>query len=150
MRHGTGQRERRRGQSVVEMAIIVPLLFVLFLGILDFARVFYNAMTITHAAREGAQYGAQNDITSKDFDGMKQAALATANDIPGSGITADAQQFCKCSSGDTVDCITGVCPEGVPQVFVQVTVEKVFTTLFPYPGVPHTTDLRRQATIRVQ
>jgi len=37
-----------------------------------------------------------------------------------------------------------------PQVFVQVTVDKVFTTLFPYPGLPSTADLNRIATMRVQ
>ena len=135
---------------MVEMALVVPLLFLLFLGVLDFARVYYTAMAMTHAAREGAQYGAQNDTTSSDIPGMKQAALDTARDVDVSGVTADARQYCECNDGTTVDCITGTCPEGVQQVYVEVTVDKTFATLFPYPGIPHTTDLKRQATMRVQ
>ena len=39
---------------------------------------------------------------------------------------------------------------GVPQVYVRVTAQKTFTTLFPYPGIPKTTNLNRQATVRLQ
>src|SRR3989442_485070 len=46
-RHGT----RPRGQALVEFALISPLSFLLFIGCLDFGRVFYSAMAITHAAR---------------------------------------------------------------------------------------------------
>ncbi len=146
MRHGEGKAER--GTAFIEMALVLPLLFVLFIGVLDFGRVYYTAIAISHAARAGAQYGAQSNITSSDIPGMKQAALAAANDV--SGVTTDARQFCQCASGASVDCTLGTCPEGVQQVYVEVTVDKVFTTLFPYPGIPQTTDLTRQATIRVQ
>jgi len=37
----------------VEFALISPLSFLLFIGCLDFGRVFYSAMAITHAARAG-------------------------------------------------------------------------------------------------
>src|SRR5438876_10937411 len=75
-RHG----RRPRGQALVEFALISPLSFLLFIGCLDFGRVFYSAMAITHAARAGAQYGAQNNDTSGDFDGMTQAALAARSE----------------------------------------------------------------------
>ena len=35
-------------------------------------------------------------------------------------------------------------------LLVQVTAQKTFTTLFPYPGIPSTTNLNRKATIRLQ
>jgi Flp pilus assembly protein TadG len=148
MGHGERRAARRRGTALIEMALTAPIFFLLFIGVLDFGRVYYTAMTVTHAARAGAQYGAQNDITSTDIPGMKQAALDAANDV--SGVTADARLFCKCASGATVDCIVDTCPEGVQQVYVEVTVSKTFTTLFPYPGIPTTTNLTRQARIRVQ
>ena len=144
-RHG----RRPRGQALVEFALISPLSFLLFIGCLDFGRVFYSAMTITHAARAGAQYGAQNNNTSGDFGGMTQAALDSAGDL--TGVTVTPERFCLCADGSSVDCITGVCnPEGVPQVYVRVTAQKTFTTLFPYPGIPGTTNLNRQATVRLQ
>jgi Flp pilus assembly protein TadG len=139
---------RHRGQAVTEFAVISPLAFLLFIGCLDFGRVFYNTMAVTHAARAGAQYGAQSNIFSGDNAGMTQAALAAAGDVQGLNVTPG--RFCQCANGSTVDCITGTCTEGAPQLFVQVTAQTTFTTLFPYPGVPRTTNLSRQATIRLQ
>ena len=148
MRHGERQAGRRRGTALIEMALTAPILFLLFIGVLDFGRVYYTAMALTQAARAGVQYGAQNDGTSTDIDGMKKAALDAAGDV--AGITADALQFCQCASGASVDCVFGTCPEGAQQVYVQVTVTRVFSTLFPYPGIPQTTTLVRQASVRVQ
>ncbi len=49
---------KEKGQSLVELAIILPLLLLILLGIIDFGRVFYSYVTITNASREGARYGA--------------------------------------------------------------------------------------------
>lgn len=49
--------KRAEGQSLVELAIILPVLMVILLGIIDFGRVFYAYVTITNASREGARYG---------------------------------------------------------------------------------------------
>src|SRR5947208_15262826 len=102
-RHGT----RPRGQALVEFALFSPLSFLLFIGCLDFGRVFYSAMAITHAARAGTQYGAQNNDTSGDFDGMTQAALAAAGDLTGD--TVSAERFGLCADGRQMNCINGAC-----------------------------------------
>jgi Flp pilus assembly protein TadG len=44
-----------RGQSLVEMALVLPLLLLLLAGIIDFGRAFNNYIIITNAAREGAR-----------------------------------------------------------------------------------------------
>lgn len=44
------------GQSLVELALVTPLLFLLMLGILDFARIFFSYVTVSNAARTGARY----------------------------------------------------------------------------------------------
>ena len=36
------------------------------------------------------------------------------------------------------------------EVYVEVTVDKVFNTILRYPGIPQTVDVTRQVTIRVQ
>ena len=150
MRQGGGRRERSPGQAIVEMAIVLPVLLLLFVGVVDFGRVYYTTMTVAHAARAGAQYGAQNNATSSDTAGIMQAGLAAAGDVP--GVTVGARQFCQCESGATVDCILDptTCPEGVPQVYVEVTADKVFTTILNYPGIPSTSDVTRRVTLRVQ
>ena len=49
-RHG----RRSRGQSLVEFALVLPLLFAMFAAVLDLGRVFYATITLNNAAREGA------------------------------------------------------------------------------------------------
>ena len=46
---------RRSGQSLVEMALVLPMLAVLTFGLLDFGRAYYYQVSITNAAREGAR-----------------------------------------------------------------------------------------------
>jgi Flp pilus assembly protein TadG len=45
-----------RGQSLVEFAIILPILLLVILGAMDFARMFTTKIVLTNAAREGASY----------------------------------------------------------------------------------------------
>jgi Flp pilus assembly protein TadG len=51
---------RERGQSTVELALIVPIILWIALGIVDLGRVFYTYTAATNAAREGARYYAMN------------------------------------------------------------------------------------------
>lgn len=48
-------RLSRRGQSLVEFALILPMLIVLLLGIADFGRVFQAGITLEASARNGAE-----------------------------------------------------------------------------------------------
>ncbi|MDP4092184.1 MAG: TadE/TadG family type IV pilus assembly protein [Bacillota bacterium] len=45
----------QKGQSLVEMALILPILLILVMGIIDFGLLFGNYMTIDNASREGAR-----------------------------------------------------------------------------------------------
>ena len=44
-----------RGQSLVEFALVLPVLLLLLLGILEFGWLFNGQITLTSAAREGAR-----------------------------------------------------------------------------------------------
>ena len=48
---------RENGQALVEMALILPILILLFWGIVEFGRLGHSYLTVTHAAREGARLG---------------------------------------------------------------------------------------------
>lgn len=57
----TGRRRDRSGesgQSVVEMALILPVFLLLLLGLLEFGMAFDHLISLSYATREGARTGA--------------------------------------------------------------------------------------------
>jgi Flp pilus assembly protein TadG len=54
-----GSKGRSRGQALVELALVTPVLMVLLLGAVDLGRLFYAKITVTNAAREGAMMAAK-------------------------------------------------------------------------------------------
>ena len=46
-----------RGQSLVEFALLLPIMLLIFMMVLDLGRAFYYYSVIQNAAREGARYG---------------------------------------------------------------------------------------------
>ena len=52
-------RRRTKGQSLVEMALLLPLMLVVLFGIIDFGWYVYNYATIYMATRDGAEKGSQ-------------------------------------------------------------------------------------------
>ena len=49
-----------RGQSLVEFALVLPILLLLLGGAIDLGRLFYAQVSISNAAKEGAFYGSTN------------------------------------------------------------------------------------------
>lgn len=82
---------RRRGQTLVEFALIVPIILLLVLGLIDFARVFQAYLTLQNAAREAGRYAVTGrhmrvaDGDPYDFDrktSIKMAAHRVFYGIP--------------------------------------------------------------------
>ena len=46
-----------KGQAIVELAYVLPLLVAIVLGIIEFGVLFYDQAVLTNAAREGARVG---------------------------------------------------------------------------------------------
>lgn len=53
----------RRGQSIVEFAMVVPVMLAVLMGILEFGWLAKNTMTLSSAAREGARAAAVGKTT---------------------------------------------------------------------------------------
>lgn len=54
---------RQHGQSAVEMALVLPLLLMLLLGMIVAVFMFYSYIQVTNAAREGARAGSVYRMT---------------------------------------------------------------------------------------
>ncbi|MDX1449910.1 MAG: TadE/TadG family type IV pilus assembly protein [Acidimicrobiia bacterium] len=101
MRHApvTSATEPRgeRGASLVEFAILAPLLVLLILGIVEFGWIFGQFNDVRHGAREGARFAA--------VDGGNNAAIRTrvceAMEGLGAGITALTVQLDPDPDADT-------------------------------------------------
>jgi hypothetical protein len=85
---------RRRGQSLVELALALPVLLLLMLGTIDLGRMFFNYIELRNAVREGAAYlarnptdtaGAWSRVTS--HGGLVASAVPDPAPTAGSGCT---------------------------------------------------------------
>lgn len=82
-------RLRSRGQSLTELALILPVLLVIVLVGIDFGRAYFGYVTLTNATRIGANYA---------------AAHPTAWDSPGSPTERAAYQQLILRDTDTANC----------------------------------------------
>jgi Flp pilus assembly protein TadG len=142
------------GTSLIEMALLLPILFLLLIGTVDFGRAYYLEIEVSRAAHTGALYGSQNPT---DLTGMTNAAVADAADV--SGLTSTAAYGYECSDGtqrsascgSTSCTMTPVAPTGCgfnTVYYIQVNTSVTYNAMFPYPGIPTPIVLRGQATMR--
>jgi hypothetical protein len=66
--------DRRRGQSLVEYAMTVPVFLLILLGMLEFGFAFSHHLTMEYSTREGARTGASL------ANGSNEVACATVDD----------------------------------------------------------------------
>lgn len=59
----------QRGQSLVEMAITLPVLILILSGLMDLGRIYYTAIALEEAVAEAALYLAINHSCPKDSGG---------------------------------------------------------------------------------
>jgi Flp pilus assembly protein TadG len=65
-----------RGDSLIEFALLLPILMLMLMGIFDLSRAFYVHSVIANAAREGARYGvAHSDGSVQDVEDAAKALI---------------------------------------------------------------------------
>jgi Flp pilus assembly protein TadG len=160
--HSTSERtatRRRsdRGVSSLEVALMLPFLLLLLMGVLDFGQLFYLAIEVSDAARAGAQYGYQNLTTQMDTSGMIAAAEDDAVDVSSWG-TNVASYGCMCSDGtdqaqlaaSASSCAIqpSACTSKGAQLvdYVQVQTQAIYAPILPLPGLPSSITLNGNAT----
>ena len=131
LRHAR-RRHDDNGQSLVELGILIPLLLVIVLGAIDFGRAYYAYVTVTNAARAGAQYASVSNANAADTEGITAAVDQEAGSLSGSPtVTASSSTD---SRGKSV---------------AMVTVAYRFNTLFAWPGLPHNVPMTQTVQMRV-
>ena len=133
------------GSSLVEVALVLPIMLLLLVGSVDFGRAYYAEMEVSSAASAGAIYGVQQPA---DTAGMKAAAVLSAGDV--TGLSATGSTGCECSDGTSASpncAATPTCSANVVN-YVQVTTSVTFTPTLRYPGIPATISLQGFARMR--
>jgi len=78
-------RRDEHGLQLVEVALVIPIMLLLFGAVAEFGRYFYEYTTAAKAARVGARYLASKSVTSgKDYSGDAKNLVAFGN-IAGTG-----------------------------------------------------------------
>ena|ERR1700730_2474989 len=135
------KKSLRRGIAAMELAVLAPFLFFIFLVVWDYSRIFYYAIIVENCARNGARWSSDptyfNGLYADPYTTVTAAALADSQ-----GITPTP----------TVSSATGNDTNGDP--YVRVTVTYQFTTVVDYSipgvfGIPKTTTLTRTVQMRV-
>lgn len=73
-------RDNRAGTATVELALVMPLLLLLLMGIIEFGLLFQDFMLLKNAAREGARTGATGNSTTAIADRVENAAAQLATE----------------------------------------------------------------------
>jgi len=119
---------QQQGQSLVEFALIMPILVIILFGIIEWGRLWMTMNVLSGAAREGARVAA---VTAPD-PALVQNAVAnvqTAANITGGTITVSA-------------------PDAANQVTVAVQFNYTVLTGALVPGLGGTLQLTRRAVMR--
>ena len=132
---GRSDRSRSRGQSIVELALVVPILMFLFLAIADFGRIFATMLTVEAAAREAADFGTlypwqwdpdnpappDTPNATTTIAGMTQRACVATSSLPG---YVGAPDHSTCTN-PTVTIVLDDSPKVVPDACHQVPREAI-------------------------
>jgi Flp pilus assembly protein TadG len=145
--HETGghRRSRRdRGAALVEFALIMPLLFLLVAGTIDFGYMINRDTLINNAAREGAREGTVNPNATA-IESVVRSALS---DLDQTKLTVTV----TCRKPDDSACTTFAADAksgGVAIVRVQY-VHTFFTFVPTAVGLGNTTTLTKTVEMRIE
>ncbi len=110
----------KRGSVITEFALILPVLLLIFGGIIDFGRAYWFKHTLTWASREGARQGAIMTPTNWNVTTVKNKVVQAVQN--GCGLTIS-------TSDVTVTPGTGPVPGANLDITVTVTVPFNFMLL---------------------
>ncbi len=145
----TARRRRGRGQSLVEFALVVPVLLLLVAATLDLGRVFYATITLNNAAREGALQAAQKPDSFQSGQPCNTTSNLVVCRVQ---LEAKDSMIAIADGSIDMDCSVSGCPKQSGS-YVTVSVEGTFRLLTPLLSAifgGQTLDLDASATAQVE
>ncbi|MGA2594116.1 MAG: TadE/TadG family type IV pilus assembly protein [Bryobacteraceae bacterium] len=138
-------RSKRKGHSVMELALFLPFLLFLFIGAFDWGFYSWALIATQSAARSAALYTSSSSATAADSSGACTYALAELTNAPnvfGSVTTCSASPVTV-----TATSVTGA--DGTAASQVSVTYQTI--NLIPIPSLlPSQMNITRVVQMKVQ
>lgn len=128
-------RHRRKGQALVEFALIAPLFFLLLFGIIEAGRFIFYYEILNNATREGARYAIVNGANTIGCSTGPAAPGTTSCDPAGNDVIARVRQAAIGVSGTITVVPTWSNPANNGRG-ATVTVEATYTYSSLVPLVP--------------
>jgi Flp pilus assembly protein TadG len=116
---------RERGQSIVELALALPILLIVLLGLLDLGRAYYVLVALEDMAAEGATYAAIHPGDVAEIQTRTAAASSGLVEVDTSAVLFECPTCAGGPSGGDSVTVT------VPYTFTFVT---PFASLFVEDG----------------
>lgn len=143
---------RERGASLVEFALVVPLLTVFLFGIVQFGIAYDKQQSVNSGAREGARLGALQTSSLEDLStrAVQSADLSAVGNDPKvvvsdsigvvgvrcPGSTYSSTDNCASPTGiDEEDSEAMPCGRANPSPYVRVTLSTPYEITIPFFGV---------------
>lgn len=123
------------GQSVVEMALTLPVLLVTLLGAFEGVRMLAATVALSTAVLAGAQFGAQSAATSADTAGI---------------VAAVQQELTLAGQTGTVTVTSSTTTDADGEKLVSVSASYAWRSLLAYPALPQAVTIARSATLQVR
>jgi hypothetical protein len=139
-------RQREQGSSLVETALVTPVLVLLLVAAVDLGNAYYARIAVSSAAEAGALYGVQNP---GDAAGMLLAAKLDGVNLL--TLVPTVSFGCECSDGSGASplCVTSpACASNVVN-YVEVDTVATYIPIMPYPGIPSVFTMTGKARMRV-
>ncbi len=138
------EKTRLKGHAVLELALLMPWLFFLFVGALDFGFYAHSLISVQNSARVAALYTAQCRGTAADQGGACQRVAAELSSMANAGSFVGG-----CASGPLIVTATTF-TDGDGQQASRVEVAYQNIGLIPIPGLlPGQVTIRRTAEFKV-
>jgi len=135
---------RDGGQSLVELALTLPLMVFALLGGADLARAFALQIAVENGARAGAEsYAIDSTPTNAE---AQAAAIAEINRTPTANVGTSDVTVTKAQGDGVTACVSP--PTIAAPCYVSVRVVYGWSTIVAWPFVPNSGTFDRTTTVR--